>query len=318
MVEIKGRGVKVPIKLPKNLPAQEILVNEGIFVMDEDRAYHQDIRPLRIAILNLMPLKEVTEVQLLRVLGNNPLQIEIVLMHPLTHDSKNTPVDHLKSFYHTFDEVKNQKFDGMIITGAPIELLEFEEVNYWNELTEIMDWTKSNVTSTMHICWGAQAGLYYHYGIPKRTLDKKVFGVYPHYKHDFSDKLMKGFDDEFYVPHSRNTEVRREDIAKNKKVVILSESEESGVYIASAKHGRQIFIMGHSEYEQFTLKTEYERDLAKGLDVEVPRHYFKNDDPNGDPIVRWRSHSNLLFSNWLNYYVYQETPYEIDKIKLEV
>ena len=313
LVKILG-VIRLPIKLPKNLPAQEILANEGIFVMEEDRAFHQDIRPLKIAILNLMPLKEVTEVQLLRVLGNTPLQLEITLLHPSNHDSKNTPVEHLRSFYHTFDEIKDYKFDGMIITGAPIELYEFEEITYWEELKEIMEWTKSNVTSTMHICWGAQAGLYYHYGIPKRILDEKIFGVYPHYMHDFPDKLMKGFDDEFFIPHSRRTEVRRVDIAKNPKVVILSESDESGVYIASAKHGHQIFVMGHSEYEEDTLKKEYERDLVSGQNIQVPKHYFQEDDPSKKPIVRWRSHSNLLFSNWLNYYVYQETPYDVSEI----
>jgi homoserine O-succinyltransferase len=310
----------MPIKLPPHLPAQEVLAKEGIFVMDEDRAFHQDIRPLKIAILNLMPLKEVTEVQLLRLIGNTPLQIEVTLLHPKNHDTKNTPAEHMASFYHTFDEIRGQKFDGMIITGAPIELFDFEEITYWDELVEIMEWTKSNVTSTMHICWGAQAGLYYHYGVPKHTLDSKVFGVFPHYTNDYkgeNDKLLKGFDDEFFVPHSRRTEVRHEDIAKNPKVVILSESEESGVYIAIAKHGRRIFVMGHSEYDPLTLKTEYDRDKNKGVDIEVPKHYFKDDDPDKDPIVRWRSHSNLLFSNWINYYVYQETPYDIESIKSE-
>ena len=310
---MKG-GVLMPIKLPDHLPAKEILSNEGIFVMGEDRAFHQDIRPLKVAILNLMPLKEVTEVQLLRLLGNSPLQVEITLLFPKSHDSQNTPVEHLKSFYHTFDEVRNQKFDGLIITGAPIELMDFEEVDFWQELTEIMDWSKSNVTSTMHICWGAQAGLYYHYGVPKIILDKKISGVFPHYKNPYHDKLLRGFDDIFYVPHSRRTEVRREDIINTGKVVILSESDESGVYIASAKHGRQIYVMGHSEYDALTLKNEYMRDLQKGLNPEVPRHYFKDDNPNNMPLVRWRSHSNILFSNWLNYYVYQETPYDVEKI----
>ncbi len=311
---MKG-GVLMPIKLPDHLPAKEILYNEGIFVMGEDRAFHQDIRPLKVAILNLMPLKEVTEVQLLRLLGNSPLQVEITLLFPKSHDSQNTPVEHLKSFYHTFDEVKNQKFDGLIITGAPIELMDFEEVDFWHELTEIMDWSKSNVTSTMHICWGAQAGLYYHYGVPKIILDKKISGVFPHYKNPYHDKLLRGFDDIFYVPHSRRTEVRREDIINTGKVVILSESDESGVYIASAKHGRQIYVMGHSEYDALTLKNEYMRDLQKGLNPEVPKHYFKDDNPNNMPLVRWRSHSNILFSNWLNYYVYQETPYDVEKIE---
>lgn len=310
---MKG-GFLMPIKLPDHLPAKEILSNEGIFVMGEDRAFHQDIRPLKVAILNLMPLKEVTEVQLLRLLGNSPLQVEITLLFPKSHDSQNTPVEHLKSFYHTFDEVKNQKFDGLIITGAPIELMDFEEVDFWQELTEIMEWSKSNVTSTMHICWGAQAGLYYHYGVPKIILDKKISGVFPHYKNPYHDKLLRGFDDIFYVPHSRRTEVRREDIINTGKVVILSESDESGVYIASAKHGRQIYVMGHSEYDALTLKNEYMRDLAKGINPEVPKHYFKNDNPNNIPLVRWRSHSNILFSNWLNYYVYQETPYDVEKI----
>ena len=304
----------MPIKLPDHLPAKEILSNEGIFVMGEDRAFHQDIRPLKVAILNLMPLKEVTEVQLLRLLGNSPLQVEITLLFPKSHDSQNTPVEHLKSFYHTFDEVKNQKFDGLIITGAPIELMDFEEVDFWQELTEIMEWSKSNVTSTMHICWGAQAGLYYHYGVPKIILNKKISGVFPHYKNPYHDKLLRGFDDIFYVPHSRRTEVRREDIINTGKVVILSESDESGVYIASAKHGRQIYVMGHSEYDALTLKNEYMRDLAKGINPEVPKHYFKDDNPNNTPLVRWRSHSNILFSNWLNYYVYQETPYDVEKI----
>ena len=305
----------MPIKLPVNLPAQEILAKEGIFVMDENRAYHQDIRPLKIAILNLMPLKEITEVQLLRRLGNTPLQIEATLLCPKNHDSKNTPAEYLKSFYHTFDEIKNQKFDGMIITGAPIELYDFEEISYWDELVEIMEWTKSNVTSTLHICWGAQAGLYYHYGIPKTKLDKKLFGVFRHTKNDYGDKLLRGFDDEFYAPHSRRTESSKADILKNPKVVILSESEEAGVYICIAKHGRQIFVMGHSEYDPNTLKAEYERDIKKGEKIDIPKHYFKDDNPDNPPVVTWRSHSNLLFSNWLNYYVYQETPYDVEKIK---
>jgi len=305
----------MPIKLPVNLPAQEVLAKEGIFVMDENRAYHQDIRPLRIVLLNLMPNKEVTEVQLLRRLGNTPLQIEATLLYPTNHESKHTPSEYLKSFYHTFDEIREQKFDGMIITGAPIELLDFEEISYWNELVEIMEWTKSHVTSTMHICWGAQAALYYHYGIPKTTLDKKLFGVFRHSKIDYGDKLLRGFDDEFFVPHSRRSDTRKEDILKNPKVVILSESEEAGVYICIAKHGRQIFVTGHSEYDPNTLKNEYERDKAQGLDIDFPQHYFKDDNPDNPPVVTWRSHSNLLFSNWLNYYVYQETPYIIEDIK---
>lgn len=314
----------MPIKVPDNLPAIEILLNEQIFIMDESRAFHQDIRPLKIAILNLMPFKEETEVQLLRLLGNTPLQIETTLLHPKSHDSKNTPAEHLKSFYHTFEEVKNQKFDGMIITGAPVELYDYEEINYWNELTEIMKWSRTNVTSTLHICWGAQAGLYYHYGIPKYILKEKMFGVFPHYTNVFKAKervnLLRGFDDEFFVPHSRHTEVKCEDIKKEPKLQILSESEESGLYIASSKHGSRIFVMGHSEYDPMTLKTEYDRDKGIRNDVAIPKHYFKNDDPTKEPVVRWRSHSNLLFSNWLNYYVYQTTPFDIHKIaeKLEI
>lgn len=304
----------MPIKVPDNLPAKAVLSNEHIFVMGESRAFHQDIRPLKIAILNLMPLKEVTEVQLLRLIGNTPLQIETTLLHPKSHDSKNTAAEHLKSFYHVFDEVKEQKFDGMIITGAPIELYEFEEVNYWNELVQIMEWTRTHVTSTLHICWGAQAGLYYHYGIPKYTLDEKMFGVFPHHIVKKNIDLLRGFDDEFFVPHSRHTEVRSEDVRKEPKLHILSESEESGLYIASSKHGSRIFVMGHSEYDPLTLKAEYDRDCKIRKDVPIPKHYFKDNDPKKDPVVRWRSHSNLLFSNWLNYYVYQTTPYDLENI----
>lgn len=311
----------MPIKVPDNLPAIEELVNERIFVMNESRAFHQDIRPLKIAILNLMPLKEVTEVQLLRLLGNTPLQIETILLHPASHNSKNTKAEHLKSFYHTFDEIREQKFDGMVITGAPIELLEFEEVNFWSEIAEIMEWTKTNVTSTFHICWGAQAGLYYHYGVPKYRLKEKMFGVFPHYTNTFKAKnrvnLLRGFDDEFFVPHSRHTEVRKEDILKIPELEILSESEESGLYIVSAKNGKQIFVTGHSEYDPDTLKLEYERDLEKNPNIKIPKHYFIDDDPKKEPMVRWRSHSNLLYSNWLNYYVYQETPYDINKIMFQ-
>lgn len=306
----------MPIKVPDNLPAKEILTQEGIFVMDESRAFHQDIRPLKIAILNLMPLKEITEVQLLRLLGNSPLQLETVLLHPTSHDSKNTSAEHLKSFYHVFDEIKDQKFDGMIITGAPIENLEYEEVNYWEELVRIMEWTKQNVTSTLHICWGAQAGLYYHYGIPKYPLKEKMFGVFLHKVLEKNVNLLRGFDDEFYVPHSRHTEVRIEDVEKISKLKILSVSEESGLYIAATKGGSQIFVMGHSEYDPLTLKNEYDRDMAKHMDnVPFPKHYFKEDDATKPPIVKWRSHSSLLFSNWLNYYVYQETPYDLSAIK---
>ncbi|WP_209122240.1 homoserine O-succinyltransferase [Alkalihalobacillus sp. BA299] len=304
----------MPIRVPDHLPAKEILNEENIFVMDESRAYKQDIRPLKIVILNLMPLKEVTETQLLRLLGNTPLQVDVVFIHPDTHKSKNTSEEHLSSFYKTFDDIKNRKFDGMIITGAPIEKLVFEEVNYWEELKQIMDWTVTNVTSTLHICWGAQAGLYYHYGIPKYPLEKKMFGVFAHNVNNESNvKLLRGFDDVFLAPHSRHTEVRREDIEKVPDLEILSESDEAGVYIVASRNGKQIFVSGHSEYDCCTLQDEYERDVNKGLNIEMPINYFPNDNTNAKPLLRWRAHSNLLFSNWLNYYVYQETPYDLSK-----
>lgn len=301
----------MPIKIPHNLPAQETLHAENIFVMDEERAYHQDIRPIKIAILNLMPTKITTETQLLRLLGNTPLQTEITLIHPSTYVSKNTSIEHLTSFYSYFSDIRNRKFDGMIITGAPVEQMEFEEVEYWKELTEIFEWTKTNVTSTLHICWGAQAGLYHHYGIPKYPLKEKMFGVFPHKLNVKNEKLLRGFDDEFYAPNSRHTEVRREDIEKIEDIKILSESEESGVYIVISNDGSKVFVMGHSEYDPLTLKSEYDRDIAKGLDIAVPKNYFEKDIPSNEPVVRWRSHANLLFCNWLNYYVYQETPYEL-------
>lgn len=304
----------MPIKLPVNLPAQEILAKEGIFVMDENRAYHQDIRPLKIAILNLMPLKEITEVQLLRRLGNTPLQIEATLLCPKNHDSKNTPAEYLKSFYHTFDEIKNQKFDGMIITGAPIELYDFEEISYWDELVEIMEWTKSNVTSTLHICWGAQAGLYYHYGIKKYPLKKKMFGVFPHKSLDITHPLMRGLDDVYYVPHSRHTETRLQDIALVKQLQVISYSEISGVHIISDMDCRQFFVTGHSEYDRDTLAKEYFRDKEKGLDIDVPYNYFPNDDDKSVPIMSWKSSANIIFSNWLNYFVYQKTPYDLAQL----
>jgi len=304
----------MPIKIPDDLPAKEILTKENIFVMCEKRAYHQDIRPLKIAILNLMPNKIVTETQLLRLLGNTPLQVDIVLLHPKTHKSKNTPGEHLFKFYNTFDEICHEKFDGLIITGAPVEQLEFEEVTYWDELKNIMDWSKNNVFSTFHICWGAQAGLYHHYGIPKYTLDAKMFGVFPHKICKKHVRLLWGFDDEFYVPQSRYTEVKREDIEKVPELEILAESKESGIYIVANKDGRQIFVTGHSEYDAVTLKNEYERDIDKGLDIHIPKNYFPNDDPDAFPQVKWRSHAHLLFANWLNYYVYQETPYLLEEI----
>lgn len=305
----------MPIKIPNNLPATEILINENIFVMTEDRAFHQDIRPLKIAILNLMPLKIPTETQLLRLIGNSPLQVEVVLLQPKSHQCKNTPEEHLINFYKTFDEVQDQKFDGLIITGAPVEQMEFEEVDYWDELTQIMDWSKHNVYSTYYICWAAQAGLYHHFGIPKYLLPEKLFGVFPHYVCKKYVKLLRGFDDQFLVPHSRHTEVRREDIEKVPELEILSESPEAGVYIVATKDGRHIFVTGHSEYDPLTLKWEYERDVAKGLKIAVPKNYYPNDDPSQPPVVKWRGHANLLYVNWLNYYVYQETPYDLNELK---
>lgn len=305
----------MPIKIPDNLPAAEILNNENIFVMGEHRAFTQDIRPLRIAILNLMPIKSVTETQLLRLLGNSPLQVEIVLLHAQSHVSKNTSEQHLINFYQTFEDIRHLRFDGMIITGAPVEQLEYEEFNYWEELTGIMEWTRHNVFSTLHICVGAQAGLYYHYGVPKHPLPQKMFGVFSHTVNRPNVPLLRGFDDEFFVPHSRHTEIRREDIEQVTDLEILSESAEAGIYIVSSKDGRLIFVTGHSEYDANSLKAEYDRDISRGLDIEVPRHYFPEDDPRRPPVVRWRSHANLLFTNWLNYHVYQETPYDLDELK---
>lgn len=304
----------MPIKIPANLPATEVLNRENIFVMDELKALYQDIRPLRIAILNLMPTKIDTETQLLRLIGNSPLQVEVTLLHPKSYRSKNTPISHIKTFYKTFDEVCHEKFDGLIITGAPVEHMAFEEVDYWKELAAIMKWSRHNVFSTYHICWGAQAGLYYHYGIPKHPLGQKMFGVFPHKKTKENVKLMRGFDDVFYVPQSRHTETRREDILKCPELEILSESEESGVYIVASKDGRQIFVTGHSEYDKDTLAKEYFRDKEKGLPIAVPANYFQDDDPTKEPVVRWKGHANLLYVNWLNYYVYQETPYDLKNI----
>lgn len=300
----------MPIKIPDCLPAYETLVKENIFVMTEHRAIHQDIRPLRIAILNLMPTKIVTETQILRLIGNSPLQVDVVLLHPKSHVSKNTPQEHLIQFYRHFDDVKDQKFDGLIITGAPVETLEFEEVDYWEELTRIMEWSKTHVFSTFHICWGAQAALYYHYEIPKYPLEKKMFGVFPHRINKQYVKLFRGFDDVFYVPHSRHTTVLRKDIEKVNELEILSESDEAGIYIVMSKDGKQVFITGHSEYDAGTLRNEYLRDKAKGLDIQIPKNYFPNDDETKEPVVSWRGHANLLYTNWLNYYVYQETPYD--------
>lgn len=304
----------MPIKIPDDLPAKETLNNENIFVMGEERAIHQDVRPLKIAILNLMPTKIATETQLLRLIGNTPIQVEIELLHPKTHTSKNTSEEHLTKFYKTFDEVKDLKFDGLIITGAPVEHMEFEEVNYWEELKQIMEWSLSNVYSTFHICWGAQAGLYYHYGIKKYLLKEKLFGIFEHRIYKPNTMLLRGFDDVFYVPHSRHTEIRMEDVLKVNELDILSDSEEAGIYVIKTDGGRQIFVTGHSEYDQYTLKQEYDRDVSRGLDIKVPKNYFPDDDPSKPPIVKWRGHANLLFSNWLNYYVYQETPYDLSQL----
>ncbi len=305
----------MPIKIPDKLPATNTLRNENIFVITEKRALTQDIRPLKILLLNLMPTKIATETQIARILGNTPLQVELEFMQTATHKSTHTSESHMTSFYKTFDEFKDRKFDGMIITGAPVELLEFEEVDYWKELCEIMEWSKTHVTSTVHICWGAQAGLYYHYGIPKVKLDKKLFGIYEH-KVDYKNSiLLRGFDDTFMVPQSRYTTVNAEDIEKVPELKILSSSEETGVYIVATKKGRQIFITGHSEYDADTLQKEYLRDVEAGLDIDVPKNYFLDDDPGKKPVVTWKSHANLLYSNWLNYFVYQTTPYDISKIK---
>ena len=301
----------MPIKIPNNLPAQEVLENEHIFVMNEHRALTQDIRPLKIIILNLMPTKITTETQILRCLANTPLQIEIDLLQTTTHKSKNVSEEHMLAFYQSFDDIKDNKYDGMIITGAPVEDMEFEEVDYWEELCKIMEWSKDNVQSTFHICWGAQAGLYYHYGIKKYKLKEKMFGVYKHKLITPKSRLFRGFDEEFYVPHSRHTTVRAEDIEKNPNLKIMAVSDEAGVYVVGDKEGTQFFVMGHSEYDVDTLAQEYFRDVNKGLDIKVPVNYFPNDDPTKKPILKWRAHSNLIYSNWLNYFVYQTTPYEL-------
>ncbi len=307
----------MPLNLPDKLPAIDLLKEENIFVIDNSRANAQDIRPLKIVVLNLMPLKITTETDLIRLLSNSPLQIEVSFMKLKSHTSKNTPIEHMKAFYRDFASMREERFDGMIITGAPVEHLEFEDVNYWSEITEIFDWTRTHVMSTMYICWAAQAGLYYHYGIPKYPLEKKMFGIFEHHVTEgFSHlPIFRGFDDVFYVPHSRHTEVRREDIDKCKDLQVVSESDESGVHIVMARGGREIFVTGHSEYSPYTLDGEYRRDLGKGLPIDMPKNYYRNDDPEQGPLVRWRSTANLLFSNWLNYYVYQETPYDINQIR---
>ncbi len=304
----------MPINIPDQLPATSVLQREGIFVMSESQAIHQDIRPLRLAILNLMPLKIETEVQLLRLLSNTPLQVEIQLFITDSYTPKNTSPEHLDAFYKTFNEIDHRKYDGLIITGAPVEHIDFEDVDYWNEMTEIMDWATANSTSTLYICWAAQAALYYYYGIPKYPLPEKLFGVFPHTTNDPTVPIVRGFDDVFYAPHSRHTETRGEDVEPVSDIDIIAESEQAGVYLAVTKDEKSVFVTGHSEYEPLTLKKEYDRDRSKGLDISIPENYFPDDDPTNAPSVRWRSHSFLLFSNWLNYYVYQATPYDLTSI----
>ena len=304
----------MPLRLPDKLPAIDFLKDENIFVLGNERANSQDIRPLRIAILNLMPLKITTETDLVRLLSNTPLQLDVHLMKVKAHTSKNTPVEHMQAFYRDFEEMRHEKFDGMIITGAPVEHLDYSEVNYWQEITEIFDWARTHVTSVMYICWAAQAGLFYHYGVPKYPLPKKMFGIFPQIPSNTRLPIFRGFDDVFYMPHSRHTEIRREDILRVPELSIIAESEQSGVSMVMARNGREIFVTGHSEYSPNTLDTEYRRDLAKGLPIDMPVSYYRNDDPDQGPLVTWRGHGNLLFTNWLNYYVYQETPYNIEDI----
>ena len=301
----------MPIKTQSDLPVKEILENENIFVMDEFRAVHQDIRPLQICILNLMPLKEETELQLLRALSNTPLQVDVSFMHMSSHVSQNTSLNHLNKFYKSFEELKDNSYDGLIITGAPVEQLKFEQVDYWEELCKIMDWSQENVTSTLHICWGAQAALYHYYGLEKELLPQKLFGVYEHKVSNRKIPLVRGFDDYFMAPHSRHTTVSAKAIHARPELKVLAESEEAGVFLAIAEEGKKIFVMGHPDYDRVTLQNEYERDLKKGLAIQMPKNYFPEDDPSKRPHLQWRSHSNNLYSNWLNYYVYQATPYEL-------
>lgn len=301
----------MPIKIQASLPAIKVLESENIFIMTHERAMSQDIRPLKIVILNLMPTKIATETQLLRLLGNTPLQVDVELMQMATHISKNTSASHLDTFYKTFDDLKDEKYDGMIITGAPVETMEFTQVDYWDELCKIMAWSRTNVYSTLHICWGAQAGLYYHFGIPKYTLPKKLSGIYDHKVLSPYHPLMRGFDDHYLAPHSRNTDVKREDIEKHKELLVLSVSKIAGVHLVATKNGRQFFVTGHAEYDRETLSNEYFRDVKRGINPQIPYHYFPNDNPNAAPPFMWRSHANLLFANWLNYYVYQQTPYDL-------
>lgn len=301
----------MPIRVQNDLPVKEILEQENIFVMDEYRAAHQDIRPISIGLLNLMPLKEDTELQILRSLSNTPLQVDVTFVRVGSHVSKNTSTSHIYKFYESFEEIKNQKFDGFIITGAPVEQMPFEDVDYWEELKEIMDWTSQNVTSTLHLCWGAQAGLYYHYGIDKVQLPQKVFGIFPHHVRNRKIPLVRGFDDIFYAPHSRHTAVPKELLENDERITILADSEEAGVFLCMAEEGRQIFVMGHPEYDRVTLDTEYKRDKGKGLDIQIPANYYPDDNPDNKPALLWRAHANNLYTNWLNYYVYQQTPYDL-------
>lgn len=306
----------MPLRLPDNLPAIELLEKENIFVMDENRAHGQDIRPLEIVILNLMPLKITTETDLLRLLSNTPLQLDITFMKLVSHTPKNTPIEHMRMFYIPFETLRDKRFDGMIITGAPVEQMEYEDVSYWDEISEIFTWAKTHVTSTLYICWAAQAGLYHHYGVPKHNLDRKMFGIFKHHiTTETFLPIFRGFDDMFRMPHSRHTEVRREDIVKHKELSIIAESYESGVGIVMAREGREFFITGHMEYNPDTLDKEYKRDMGKRDDVDMPQNYYRNDNPDDGPLVRWRAHANLLFQNWINYYVYQATPYDISLIK---
>lgn len=302
----------MPIRVQNDLPVKEILEKENIFVMDEHRATHQDIRPIRIGLLNLMPLKEDTELQILRSLSNTPLQIDVSFVMVSSHESKNTSTSHLNKFYQRFEDIRNQKFDGFIITGAPVEQMPFEEVDYWEELKEIMEWSKKNVTSTLHLCWGAQAGLYYHYGIDKVQLDHKLFGVFKHKVLNRKIPLVRGFDDVFLAPHSRHTDVPIEKIRADERLTILAESEEAGAFLTMAQDGRQIFVMGHPEYDRVTLDGEYKRDLGKGLPIDIPKNYYEDDDPENKPLLTWRAHANNLYTNWLNYYVDQVTPYDLE------
>ena len=304
----------MPVRISDDLPARAELADENIFVMTDDRAAHQDIRPLRIAVVNLMPTKMVTETQLLRLLGNTSLQVNITFVRMGTHESKNTPIEHLEAFYEPLGRVLNERFDGLVITGAPVETLPFEEVDYWDELVALMDWSRKSVWSTMHICWGAQAGLYHHYGVAKYPLKEKMFGLFHHRALDLKDPLLRGFDEVFLAPHSRYTEVRRADIEAASELKLLAVSEEAGTYIAASRDGRDVFVTGHPEYDRLTLKAEYDRDIAKGMDIKVPANYFPGDDPRLPPLMTWRSHAHLLYANWLNYYVYQATPFDLEKL----